>query len=73
MRREINRYECEGESGKRYTVVEYQNYRQYHPMSGPPQEVPTTKDMYLVDGRDVNAIDDNTFQIVITDEILRRK
>lgn len=71
MRNEIGRYRCRGDSGREYTVVEYQNYRRFQPVSGPAQNVPTTKEMFLSDGRDVNFIDDDTFQIVLTDEVIR--
>lgn len=72
MRKEIGRYYCMGDSGHEYIVIEYQNYRRWQPLSGPAQDVPTTKEMFLSDGRDVNFIDENTFQIVLTDEIVRK-
>ena len=72
MKKEISRYTCVGDSGREYTVVEYQNFRVFRPLNGPSQEVPTTKELFLSDGRDVNWIDDNKFQIVITDEIVRK-
>jgi hypothetical protein len=72
MRKEIGRHDCRGDSGRQYTVVEYQNYRRFQPLNGPAQDVPGTKELFLSDGRDVNFIDENTFQIVLTDEIVRK-
>jgi hypothetical protein len=43
-----------------------------HPLSGPPQTSKGTIDLILSDGRDVNLIDDNTFEIVQTGEVLKR-
>ena len=72
MRKEIGRYRCIGGSGRQYTVVEYQNFRRYQTLNEPPQDFPTTKECFLSDGRDVNWIDDKTFQIVLTDEFVRK-
>jgi hypothetical protein len=71
LRKEINRYQCVGDSGTEYTVIEYQNFRRYKPLSEPPQDVPTTEECFLSDGQDVNVINENTFQIVRTDEYVR--
>jgi hypothetical protein len=72
MKKEIDRYRCIGDSGREYTVIEYQHIIRTQLKSGPPQDVPTTKEWFLSDGRDVNFIDDNTFQIVLTDEFIRK-
>jgi len=73
MRKEINRYRCIGDSGREYTVIERQNFTRFQPLSGgPAQDVPGTLDWILSDGRDVNFIDDHTFQIVLTDEFVRK-
>jgi hypothetical protein len=72
MRKEIGRYRCRGADGREYTVIEYQNFQRFEPMSGPAQDVPTTKECFLDDGRDVNWIYGDTFKIVITDEVIRR-
>jgi len=70
MRKEITRYQCIGDSGREYTVIEYQNFMR--PQSGPAQDVLGTKEWFLSDGRDVNFIDENTFQILRTDEFVRK-
>ena len=72
MRKEINRYLCVGDSGCEYTVIEYRHSRRFQPLNGPAQDVPTTLEGFLSDGRDVNFIDDNTFQILDTDEFVRK-
>jgi hypothetical protein len=72
MRKEINRYRCVGDSGRQYTVVEFQNFRRHRTLNNPPQDIPTTKECFLSDGRDVNWIDENTFQVVVTDEFVRK-
>ena len=72
MRKEINRYRCIGDSGREYTVIEYQNIMRFQPLNGPAQDVPGTKGCFLSDGRDVNFIDDNSFQILDTDEFIRK-
>ncbi len=72
MRKEIGRYLCIGDIGREYTVIEYQNFRRYQTLNDPPRDFPTTKECFLSDGRDVNFIDENTFQIVLTDEFVRK-
>jgi hypothetical protein len=72
MKKEIDRYQCIGDSGREYTVIERQNFTRVQPLSGPPQDVRGTLDWILSDGRDVNFIDDNTFQILDTDEFVRK-
>lgn len=71
-RREIARYECEDDDLNEYTVIVFQNYRRWVSVDGRSKDVPTTKEMFLSDGRPVNFIDDNTFQIVHTDQIIRK-
>jgi len=72
MRKEINRYRCIGDNGREYTVIEYQNVIRTQLKSGPPQDVLGTKDWCLSDGGEVNFADENTFQIVLTDELVRK-
>lgn len=72
MRRESNRYRCRDDQGNEYTVIEYQRYRVWKPINGPQEEVPTTKELFLSTGEDVNFIDDRTFEVVISDKRLYR-
>lgn len=71
MRREITRHRCEDDHLNEYTVIEYQNYRRWTPISGRSEDVPTTKELFLSDGRSVNFVEKNTFKIVDTDQIIR--
>ena len=71
-RKEIGRYQCIDDSGRQYTVVEFQYFRREQTINNPPQDVPTTKKCFLSNGRDVTWIDDNTFQIVRTQEFIRK-
>jgi hypothetical protein len=74
MRKEIGRYRCVGKDGREYTVVEFQNFGRYPgSLTRPPEDYPTTKECFLLsDGSHVNYIDENTFQIVLTDQIVRK-
>jgi hypothetical protein len=72
MRKEIKRYRCTGDSGRGYNVIERRNFTRFQPLRGPAQDVPGTQDWILSDGRHVNFIDDNTFQILDTDEFVRK-
>jgi hypothetical protein len=74
MRREIDRFTCRGEDGEEFTVVIWQKFTKFRPLSGPPQEVAGIKDATLSDGRHVNFRHGNpeTFQILDTDQIITR-
>jgi hypothetical protein len=72
MRKEINRYRCVGDSGREYTVIERQNFTRIQPLNSPAQDLPGTLDWILSDGGAVNFIDDNTFQILNTDDSFGR-
>jgi hypothetical protein len=72
MRKESNRYRCRDDNGNGYVVIEYQNYRIFNPVSGPRQEVPTTKELLLSTGEPVKYIDDQTFEVVSSDKRLYR-
>lgn len=71
MRKEIRRLQARGTSGVTYTVVEYQNFTRFTPISGAPQDVPGSKALLLSDGRHVNFIDSETFKIVATGEVIK--
>ncbi|RUW92059.1 hypothetical protein [Mesorhizobium sp. M7A.F.Ca.US.010.02.1.1] len=71
MRQEVGRYRCRGSDGREYIVVEYQNMVAFDGMSG-RQYRPGTKELRLEHGGAVNFIDENTFQILSTDEIIQK-
>jgi hypothetical protein len=70
--REIDRYDCEDDDSNDYVVIVLQHYVVWQPLSGEREEKPTTKELRLSDGRHVNWLDDETFQIVENDKILRK-
>lgn len=73
MRKEIGRYRCIGSDGREYTIIECQNYRrQPGGLTTPPRDYPTTREWFMPDGSHVNYIDENTFQIVLTDEVVKK-
>lgn len=68
---EINRFKARSDSGSVYTVVEYQTIIHFEGLSS-GGSMKGTKSLVLSDGRHVNYIDENTFKIVATDEIIRK-
>lgn len=70
--RAIDRHDCEDDEGREYVVIEYRHFSIREPLNGPRQEVPGVREYRLSDGSDVNWIDDNTFQILANDRIIRR-
>ena len=72
MEQEIGRCTAVADDGTMYTVITYQHFTRSNLISGPQQWIPGTKHMALLNGESVNYIDDETFQIVQTDEIIRK-
>lgn len=73
MEEEIERFECERVDGTRCTVVGYQEYTRFRPLSGPASWVKAMKRLELADGSSfVNFIDGERYKIVVTDEVVRR-
>lgn len=73
MRQEIGRYRCRGDiAGREYVVIEYQNMVPFNGLEGGVQYRGGTKGLELVGGGNLNFIDENTFEIVQTGEIVRR-
>lgn len=70
--KERSRCQAESDNGNTYTVIEFQEYREFRSLNGPDQIVPSLRRYALSDGRPVNQIDSETFQIVETDEIIRK-
>lgn len=70
---ETDRFECEGDDGRRYTVVINQNMiRSSHAQGS--EDFPTTRSAILTDGTPVRVINYElgTFQISGKDQIIRR-
>lgn len=69
--KEVDRFNCRGTSGREYTVVERRRVITSHQMAGTAATLGTL-DFITTTGEDVSDLDDGTFKIVRTDEILRR-
>jgi len=72
MMHETDRFEVVGESGQHYFIVESRDMLTTNPLSGNPRRRYGPADYRLSDGRHVNWIDDKTFQILDTKEIIRK-
>lgn len=68
---EINRFNCIGDDGKNYVVIERQDIRIYKAYSG-NQKTKGIIDYTTKNGTDLNKLDDNTFKIVDNDIVLRK-
>ncbi|APO74293.1 hypothetical protein AM571_CH01458 [Rhizobium etli 8C-3] len=72
MLQETDRIQARGESGRIYTVIERTKIISMRMLDGSVSQAKGTKQLSTADGQHVNWIDENTFQIVLTDEILHR-
>lgn len=71
-KRESDQFEAQDDEGNLYTVIEYQLVIESEPISGPSSIMKGTKELFLGNGRAVNYIDDDTFEVVETEKIIRR-
>jgi hypothetical protein len=69
---EATRHVTENAAGERLIVVEWVKVITSHQISGSPSEHKSTRHWTLLDGSGVNYIDDDTFQVVQTDDVLRK-
>jgi hypothetical protein len=74
MRELVQTHECELPNGDIVEVFEYVHIRSYQPLDGPPMKAKGAIEYELEDGGPVNAVagDPNAFQLVMTDEIVRK-
>ena len=70
--KEIDRFQVISESGNEHTVIVYQEYIDVSTHDDPNASIPGSKSGVTLEGYHVNFIDENTFKIVETDEIVRR-
>jgi len=61
---EIDRFEAVDASGKTYTIVAYQEFIVTRSHSGNTSRIPSLKRLETIDGKPVNFIRENTFDIV---------
>lgn len=69
---EIELIEARSEDEARYTILGRTPLIAFQALSGPKRNSKGPVDYILEDGRDVDPIDDNTFRIVETDEVIYR-
>ena len=72
MDKVIATHRMKADDGTIYEVDEIQEYISSRPHSGGERWIPSLKRLELTDGSHVNHIDDDTFEIVSTGEIIRR-
>lgn len=74
MKREIviGRFQVKADSGKEYTIMEYQAFISAASLDNPRAEIAGLKRLATSTGLDVNYIDPKTFKIVETGEIVRK-
>ncbi len=74
MKREIetDHFLVKTDSGKEYTIVQYQEYIDAGSFDDQHAEIPSLKSLFTTTGLHVNYIDSKTFKIVETNEIVRK-
>ena len=72
MRQEVGRFRAKGDDGAIYTVIEYQNFTGTEILSGSPSRSPGSRELTLTNGAHVKFLDDNTFQIANTEQVIRK-
>jgi hypothetical protein len=70
--RQTDRIIAVDDDGDEYVIIEYTTFIEFRPISGPATWTKGTKELRLDTGQHVNWIDDDTFQIVSNDRVLRR-
>ena len=58
--------------GRRYVVIEYQQYVSTAGQPNPDAEIPGLRRLATSEGMHVNNLDSETFQIVETNEVVRK-
>ena len=69
---ETNRFPVISDHGRQYVVIEEQDYITVNALSSPPEEIQGLKSLSTTTGYSVNYIDDNTFKIVETYDIVHK-
>ena len=68
----VEEFQAVGDDGKSYEISVYQEFIDTSIMRNPNKRIPGMQEMTLGDGGHVNWIDENTFQIVSSGQIVRR-
>ncbi len=69
---EIRRFKAVDSEGNVYTVIEKQKFMQAAALDGKQSQAAGSRRLMLPDGEPVNFIDDDTFEIVRSDTIIRK-
>src|SRR5690348_7166861 len=72
VERKIGDFRTRADDGTIYVVIEFQTFTIFTPISGESNEIAGTKRWQLKDGRDVNWIDSEIYEIVESSLSLRR-
>ena len=72
MMTEKGRFGAVSKEGVRHTIVEWQHWTEYRPLSGPPEKVPGAVELFTDNGYDVTPNADGTFTVLQTDAVLTR-
>jgi hypothetical protein len=67
----VGRFDAVSDEGDIYTVVVFQEFTEFRSLIG-GSTLPGLQEFRLLDGSFVNQINPETFQILDTDEILRK-
>ena len=70
-RKEVDRFDAVSDEGDIYTVVVFQEFTEFRSLTG-GSTVPGLQEFRLLDGSFVNQIDPETFQILDTEETIRK-
>lgn len=71
-RDEIERFDIVAPSGRRVTLVRYQNYRPHRPTSGETQWLPSSTELVISDGGPVQENGDEKYELFDSDEVFER-
>ena len=69
---EKERFLAQDDSGRVYTVIIHQQVHEHRPLSGPSRTIKGGLRAVLSDGRSLNRLDAETFEIVQTHEVVRK-
>lgn len=72
METEVRRFVCEDDDGNTYTVVEYQRIIGIPQLSGRAERAGGVVRLALLNGGNVDSLDDGTFIIVANRKTLRK-
>ncbi|MDE4098973.1 MULTISPECIES: hypothetical protein [Rhodobacterales] len=68
----VRSIECIDDNGNTFWIEEYQDIREHRPLSGKASKIKGMKSLALRDGSPVNFIDENTFEVLKYDRIVRK-